>query len=256
MKIDKHRSKIGHFKEIIAIVDDPQNVKNDISTFAGRMIAFSKLFGKNHFITGIDEIELGTDSDEAASLFKVILEKLIHKDIKIIITTHHKRLASMMAVNDEVELMAALYDEVNRKPTYEFLQGTIGKSYAFETALRYGIASSIVAEAKEVYGKDKEKLNDLIQKNIELEWSDTLIVSAEDINYEEEKELKLNALKSILNRITDKCKRIFELFYFQNLSMKDIAEQLNFTTVNSAKTQKYKCMEKAIKLAKAINVNH
>lgn len=94
------------------------------------------------------------------------------------------------------------------------------------------------------------------QKNIELEWSDTLIVSADDIHYEEEKELKLNALKSILNRITDKCKRIFELFYFQNLSMQEIAEQLKFTTINSAKTQKYKCMEKAIKLAKDINVNH
>ena len=171
MQIDKHHSKIGHFKDIVAVVDDPQNVKNDISTFAGRMVEFSKLFGKNHFITGIDEIELGTDSDEAASLFKVILEKLLHKNIKIVITTHHKRLASMMATNDEVELMAALYDEVNRKPTYEFLQGTIGKSYAFETAVRYGIPSSVVAEAKEVYGKDKEKLNELIQKNIELELS-------------------------------------------------------------------------------------
>ncbi len=171
MKIDKHHSKIAHFKEIIAVVDDPQNVKNDISTFAGRMVEFSKLFTKDHFIAGIDEIELGTDSDEAASLFKVILEKLLKKDIKIVITTHHKRLASMMATNEEVELMAALYDEVNRRPTYEFLKGTIGKSYAFETALRYGIPANIVGEAKKVYGEDQEKLNELIQKNIELELS-------------------------------------------------------------------------------------
>ena len=169
MKIDKHNSKIAHFKEIIAVVDDPQNVKNDISTFAGRMVEFSKLFSKDRFIAGIDEIELGTDSDEAASLFKVILEKLLKKDMKIVITTHHKRLASMMATNEEVELMAALYDEENRKPTYEFLKGTIGKSYAFETALRYGIPANIIAEAKKVYGEDREKLNELIQKNIELE---------------------------------------------------------------------------------------
>ncbi len=171
MQIDKHHSKIAHFKDIVAVVDDPQNVKNDISTFAGRMVEFSRLFSKNNFIAGIDEIELGTDSDEAASLFKVILESLLHKDIKIVITTHHKRLASMMATNDEVELMAALYDEVNRRPTYEFLKGTIGKSYAFETALRYGIPQNIVAKAKEVYGEDKEKLNELIEKNIELELS-------------------------------------------------------------------------------------
>ncbi len=169
MKIDAHKSSIGQFKEITAIIDDPQSVKNDISTFAGRMQEFSKLFSKDNFITGVDEIELGTDSDEAATLFKVILEKLVQKNSKIIITTHHKRLASMMATHDEVDLIAAIYDEKNQKPTYEFLHGTIGKSYAFETAQRYGIPASLIAEAKIVYGEDKEKLSELIQKNIDLE---------------------------------------------------------------------------------------
>jgi len=169
MPIDANHSSIGHFKEINAIIDDPQSVKNDISTFAGRMQEFSKLFGKDNFIVGVDEIELGTDSDEAATLFKVILEKLIEKNSKIIITTHHKRLAAMMAVNDEVDLLAAIYDEKNQKPTYEFLHGTIGKSYAFETAQRYGIPDLLIAEAKVVHGEDKEKLGELIQKNIDLE---------------------------------------------------------------------------------------
>ncbi len=169
MPIDANNSSIGHFKEINAIIDDPQSVKNDISTFAGRMQEFSKLFGKDNFIVGVDEIELGTDSDEAATLFKVILEKLLEKNSKIIITTHHKRLAAMMAVNDEVDLLAAIYDEKNQKPTYEFLHGTIGKSYAFETAQRYGIPTYLIAEAKIVHGEDKEKLGELIQKNIDLE---------------------------------------------------------------------------------------
>ncbi len=169
MKIDSSHSKIGSFKEIVAVLDDPQNVKNDISTFAGRMSEFSRLFTKKRALVGIDEIELGTDADEAASLFKVIIEKLIQKDIKIVITTHHKRLASLLATNENVQLLAAIYDEKNQKPTYEFLAGTIGKSYAFETALRYKIPAPVVKEAREVYGEDKEKLNDLIQKNIDLE---------------------------------------------------------------------------------------
>ncbi len=169
MRIDASKSSIGHFKEISAIIDDPQSVKNDISTFAGRMQEFSKLFGKDNFIVGVDEIELGTDSDEAATLFKVILEKLLEKNSKIIITTHHKRLAAMMALNDEVDLLAAIYDEKNQKPTYEFLHGTVGKSYAFETAQRYGIPSHLIQEAKIVHGEDKEKLGELIQKNIDLE---------------------------------------------------------------------------------------
>ncbi len=163
------KTKIGNFKEIMAVLDDPQNVKNDISTFAGRMVEFSKLFAKKSAIVGVDEIELGTDSDEAASLFKVIIEELIQKDIKIIITTHHKRLASLMAANEKVELIAALYDEDNQRPTYNFLQGTIGKSYAFETAQRYNIPRTIIAKAKEVYAKDGDKLNELIERSSSLE---------------------------------------------------------------------------------------
>ncbi|WP_024953791.1 endonuclease MutS2 [Sulfurospirillum arcachonense] len=169
MKINPDKSVIGSFKELFAILDDPQNVKNDISTFAGRMTQFAGLFGKKSTLVGVDEIELGTDADEAASLFKVIIEKLIDRNMKIVITTHHKRLASLLATHEQVELLAAIYDEKNQRPTYGFLQGTIGKSYAFETALRYGVPATLVSEAREVYGDDKEKLNDLIQKNIDLE---------------------------------------------------------------------------------------
>ncbi len=190
MSIDSYNSHISSFKEIKAILDDPQNVKNDISTFAGRMSEFSRLFSKRSVLVGIDEIELGTDSDEAASLFKVIIERLIQRDMKIVITTHHKRLASLLATNEEVELLAAIYDEKNRRPTYGFLEGTIGKSYAFETALRYGIPPGVVEESREIYGEDKEKLNDLIQKNIDLELKMKKQSALLDKNLEEIKRLK------------------------------------------------------------------
>lgn len=168
-KCDVSRTEIGHFKHIEAVIDDPQSVKNDISTFAGRMQEFAKLFQKEDAIVGVDEIELGTDSDEAASLFRVMLEELRKKGIHFIVTTHHKRLASLMASDDEVELVAALYDEERRMPTYTFLQGSIGKSYAFETAQRYGVPVGIVNQAKKVYGEDKDNLNELIEKSTSLE---------------------------------------------------------------------------------------
>lgn len=210
MKIDSTHSNIGSFKEIIAVLDDPQNVKNDISTFAGRMNEFSKLFAKKATLVGIDEIELGTDADEAASLFKVIIERLIQKDIKIIITTHHKRLAALLATNENVQLLAAIYDEKNQRPTYEFLNGTIGKSYAFETALRYKIPAPIIQEAREVYGEDKEKLNDLIQKNIDLE-----LEMKKQSHLLEAKLDEANRLKEALADEKEKVKREFELSAFK-----------------------------------------
>jgi len=169
MKLNPHKSCIGSFKRLEAVIDDPQSVSNDISTFAGRMVQFSHLFEHKNALVGVDEIELGTDSDEAAALFAVVLDELIKRGQKIIVTTHHKRLAALMADRDDVELLAAIYDEERRVPTYEFLNGTIGKSYAFETALRYGINANIIAKAKEVYGENHEKLNILIERGSEME---------------------------------------------------------------------------------------
>ena len=179
------QSKIGSFKELDIILEDPQNAKNDISTFAGRMLHFSKIFAKKDLLLGIDEIELGTDFEEAACLYSVLINELIKQNKKIIITTHHKRLAFLLAKNEQVELIAALYDENISRPKYEFLKGTIGKSYAFETALRYGISANFVAKAKQIYGEDKEDLEFLVSKNINLELE--LKQKIKDVSQKEEK---------------------------------------------------------------------
>lgn len=189
MRIDAKNSHIGSFKEFDTIIEDPQNVKNDISTFAGRMLHFSRLFNKKNLLIGIDEIELGTDFEEAASLYSVMIERLISNDIKMIITTHHKRLAMLLAKNSEVELIAALYDEENSRPKFEFLKGTIGKSYAFETAARYAIPANLVSEAKKIYGEDKENLNEVITKTLNLE-----VELKERLESTAKKEQKLDAL--------------------------------------------------------------
>jgi RNA polymerase sigma factor (sigma-70 family) len=44
--------------------------------------------------------------------------------------------------------------------------------------------------------------------------------------------------------IGEKCKELLQLFYFQKLSMKEIAEKLQFSTEKVAKNQKYRCLEK------------
>ena len=223
-KCEPQKTQIGHFKSIEAIIDDPQSVKNDISTFAGRMVEFAKLFDKESAIVGVDEIELGTDSDEAASLFRVMLDELKNKNITFIVTTHHKRLASLMSVDDDVELIAALYDEERRLPTYTFLQGSIGKSYAFETAQRYGVPEHIVKKAKVVYGEDKENLNELIEKSTALEREmrlklskidDELIVIAKKKENLENIEDRLNeqhrkAVATLENRYNAATKRALE----------------------------------------------
>ncbi|MDR2342256.1 MAG: endonuclease MutS2 [Campylobacteraceae bacterium] len=249
MKINAANSHVGSFKNIKAIIEDPQNVKDDISTFAGRMVEFSKLFTVKNALVGVDEIELGTDADEAANLFCAILENLIKKDIKIIITTHHKRLASMLASSEHVELLAALYDEKAQKPLYGFLEGTIGKSYAFETALRYGISQNIVEKARVLYGEDKEKLNDLIQKNIDLELQSR--TKLKEFEHKEQTLAKLiNSLKEQKDEQKDefeKIKREFESKYMEAISLaKEAAREKSSENIHKLLNKANKAKEMVI----------
>lgn len=162
-------SKIGSFAFVNAIVNDPQDVKLDISTFAGRAKEVAALFNAKDSLVGIDEVELGTDSDEAAALFSVALLELAQKGHFVIATTHHKKLAALMSSNKDVKLVAAIYDEAVQKPKFEFLTGTIGKSYAFETAKRYGMPAKVIELARAEYGEDQSRLSDLIEKSITLQ---------------------------------------------------------------------------------------
>ena len=63
------------------------------------------------------------------------------------------------------------------------------------------------------------------------------------------KEEKIVKVESIIKNIGDKCKDILVAFYYKNFSMEKIAEEFGFKTIQSAKVQKYKCMESARELA-------
>ncbi len=85
-------------------------------------------------------------------------------------------------------------------------------------------------------------LNDVKVTHIE----DTTLV---DLNEHKEKEQKFEFLDEILKQLGDKCKQVLELFYYQKLSMKEIAVQLQYSDARSAKNQKFKCLERAKKMA-------
>ena len=164
MSINAYKSKIPYSKNIHIIAQDPQDSHNDISTFSGRIKELSVFLEQKDFILGIDEIEIGTDSSEAASLYKVLLTRLLDNGAKIIVTTHHKHLAALMADNPHTKLLAALYDYENARPTFSFIEG-IGKSYAMECARHYGIPKDLIDEAKRVYGDEANKLERLIEES-------------------------------------------------------------------------------------------
>mgnify|MGYP001943816399 CR=1 FL=1 len=76
----------------------------------------------------------------------------------------------------------------------------------------------------------------------------------DEIDVQIEKESKLKAIDEILKKLGEKCKSILEAFYYKSLSMDKIANKFGYKTVQSAKVQKYKCMEHARKLASSVEM--
>jgi DNA mismatch repair protein MutS2 len=156
----------------------------------------------------------------------VLLEELSSKGLRFIVTTHHKRLASLMATNSDVELVAAVYDEQSQRPTYTYLRGSIGKSYAFETAQRYGIDKNLVSKARQYLGEDKEKISELIEKSTQLEMQmrQKLQEANEQLEKALLKEQKLQNLKERLEN--EHKKRLFEMEQAYATSLKKVQEAL------------------------------
>lgn len=54
-----------------------------------------------------------------------------------------------------------------------------------------------------------------------------------------------------IDQLGDTCKKVLMYYYFDELSMQDIAEKLGFANTDTAKTKKYKCKKKLDDLVKA-----
>ena len=63
------------------------------------------------------------------------------------------------------------------------------------------------------------------------------------------KEQKFKTLDQVLLQIGERCLDIFKRYYYQKQSMREIAEALAYSSEKVAKNQKYKCLERARKIA-------
>lgn len=63
---------------------------------------------------------------------------------------------------------------------------------------------------------------------------------------------KAQIIRECLGRLDDTCKKVLMYYYFDGLSMQDIADKLGFANTDTAKTKKYKCKKKLDELVKSL----
>jgi RNA polymerase sigma factor (sigma-70 family) len=70
---------------------------------------------------------------------------------------------------------------------------------------------------------------------------------------EVEKENRAKLAEKVLQELKDRCREILLFFYQDRLSLKDIATRMGYNSENTAKNQKYKCLEAARNRLKELN---
>jgi len=105
-----------------------------------------------------------------------------------------------------------------------------------------------------LYSICKYKLYDKNRKHKRLNYTDNVPDLhhddvENDIGLLAEIERKFEVIDNVLANLGEKCVEILRRFYHYRQSMDDIAQGLGYANVNTVKTQKYKCLERAKKMA-------
>jgi RNA polymerase sigma factor (sigma-70 family) len=73
---------------------------------------------------------------------------------------------------------------------------------------------------------------------------------------EQEKEERVKIIHECIDKLDDTCKKVLSYYYFDGMSMKEIAEKIGFANTDTTKTKKYKCKKKLDELIKSLYSEH
>ncbi|KAA0258086.1 hypothetical protein FHQ18_06725 [Deferribacter autotrophicus] len=192
-----HYAKIKLFKNIMADIGDNQSLVMDLSTFSAHLMNIKNIvdLAEKSSLVLLDELGTGTEPKEGAILAVAIIEYLVKKGSKIIVTTHYKEVKEYALKNDFAENYAVDFDYKTFTPKYSLLKGVIGKSDPILIARRLNFNEEIISLALKKLQEDKTKME------YELERLNDLKVEVEILRKRlEEKEKDLQFKEEVLRK--------------------------------------------------------
>lgn len=143
-------SSLGMFEGVFVDIGDDQSIENDLSTFSSHLLNLKSLLesaGERSLVL-IDEIGAGTDPSEGGALAAEILSELTTRGAVTVTTTHHGVLKAFAHQTPGIVNGSMEFDQATLTPTYKFVMGIPGSSYALELAQRLGLSKNVVEGAR------------------------------------------------------------------------------------------------------------
>ncbi len=219
------------FGDIFIEIGDDQSIENDLSTFSSHLGSIKTILdmaGSRDLVL-IDELCAGTDVEEGGAIARAVMEELLNRGTKTIVTTHLGDLKAYAHEREGVVNGAMEFDRAGLVPTFRFVKGLPGNSFAFAMMRRMGFPGNMVERASgfmlhERIGLDR-MLDDLsrlfednrmLKEQLEAQCSDVaareLVLRTEEARLERKRrELKIGASRELQKEVEHARKEIREI---------------------------------------------
>jgi DNA mismatch repair protein MutS2 len=153
-----------NYRMVFSSIGDHQSIENDLSTFSSQIKKLKEILesASPSSMVLIDEIGSGTDPQEGAALASGIIDTFLELNSFFVVTTHQSSLKSYALTKDAIDNASLEFDEEKLKPTYKFLPGIPGNSYAFVLAESMGMSKLVLERTKKYLGKKQSQLEESI----------------------------------------------------------------------------------------------
>jgi len=195
----------GMFQGFFADIGDQQSLEEDLSTYSSHLQNMRVFIdcADQRSLVFIDEMGSGTDPQYGGAISEAVLKQLVEQGVWGVITTHYFNLKMYADQHSGIGNGAMSFDKKNLEPTYRFLPGKPGSSFAFEIAKKSGLSNQVIQYARNKAGKNKWAIEEMLV-NLENEKNEL-----------RKKEQELARTKSQLNQLMNSNKALSDELTFQ-----------------------------------------
>jgi len=153
------------FDGIYADIGDEQSIDQSLSTFSAHITKISAItaYATENSLVLLDELGSGTDPEEGGAIAMAVLDYLIEKNSRMIVTTHHGILKNYGYTRQSVENASVEFDAQTLSPTYKIINGLPGESRAIDIAAANGLDGEITGNARKYIDEEKSNISGLIK---------------------------------------------------------------------------------------------
>lgn len=141
-------------KRVYTAIGDHQSIDSNLSTFSSQIIRLRDVLAEcdSDALVLIDEICAGTDPAEGGALAAGILDSLVQRTALFVVTTHQSSLKQYALTQPTITNASLAFDTVHLQPTFTFLPGVPGNSYAFDLARSVGLPAVVIERGQSYLG--------------------------------------------------------------------------------------------------------